>query len=300
MSDIPVGRPPAPPGRHAAPAGWYPDPLDPRRTRYWDGWQWSRETREDESAAGQPGTGGQPGQPGQWGNPPQGQQPYGQQGYGQQGYGQQGYGQPGPGQNPYGQNPYGQNPYGQNPWAQPAASGKELLTADGRPLASWWARFAAWLLDMVMITVLSVLFSLPVWQRLAGVVADYYAASLAAVEQGQNPPPTPDPTTILSATDQLWSTAAVIGAAIGLHLVFLLWKGATPGQLLLGIRPVQTDGSPKLTGRAVAMRTLFRGVFPQLGWLMLVALVDGLTAAFNPRRQSWHDRLSETQVIRRR
>lgn len=47
MSDqIPVGSPPVPPGRHAAPGGWYADPTDPARERYWDGWQWSRQTRE--------------------------------------------------------------------------------------------------------------------------------------------------------------------------------------------------------------------------------------------------------------
>lgn len=43
--DIPVGSPPVPPGRHAAPAGWYPDPADRSRERYWDGWQWHRDTR---------------------------------------------------------------------------------------------------------------------------------------------------------------------------------------------------------------------------------------------------------------
>src|SRR4029450_9686829 len=45
VSDIPVGSPPAPPGRHAAPSGWYPDPVNPAQERYWDGWQWSRNTR---------------------------------------------------------------------------------------------------------------------------------------------------------------------------------------------------------------------------------------------------------------
>lgn len=65
MSDqIPVGSPPVPPGRHAAPGGWYPDPTDPARERYWDGWQWSRQTREAAVAstpAGLPGAvGGAP------------------------------------------------------------------------------------------------------------------------------------------------------------------------------------------------------------------------------------------------
>ncbi|MFL6043535.1 MAG: RDD family protein [Propionibacteriaceae bacterium] len=51
MSDIPVGSPPAPPGRHAAPSGWYPDPVNSAQERYWDGWQWSRNTRPVDTAA---------------------------------------------------------------------------------------------------------------------------------------------------------------------------------------------------------------------------------------------------------
>jgi uncharacterized RDD family membrane protein YckC len=45
VSEIPVGSPPVPPGRHAAPGGWYPDPANATQERYWDGWQWSRNTR---------------------------------------------------------------------------------------------------------------------------------------------------------------------------------------------------------------------------------------------------------------
>lgn len=45
VSDIPIGTPPVPPGRHAAPSGWYPDPAHPAQERYWDGWQWTRNTR---------------------------------------------------------------------------------------------------------------------------------------------------------------------------------------------------------------------------------------------------------------
>jgi uncharacterized RDD family membrane protein YckC len=51
VSDIPVGSPPAPPGRHAAPSGWYPDPVNSAQERYWDGWQWSRNTRPIDPAA---------------------------------------------------------------------------------------------------------------------------------------------------------------------------------------------------------------------------------------------------------
>lgn len=59
---IPVGTPPVPPGRHAAPPGWYPDPLDAGRERYWDSLTWSREVRDrapgSVSPAGQSGAGG--------------------------------------------------------------------------------------------------------------------------------------------------------------------------------------------------------------------------------------------------
>ena len=77
-SEIPVGSPPVPPGRHAAPSGWYPDPVNRANERYWDGWQWSRNTRPSENpAAGQPVGPVQPyGQPyGQQPSPQYGQQP---------------------------------------------------------------------------------------------------------------------------------------------------------------------------------------------------------------------------------
>jgi uncharacterized RDD family membrane protein YckC len=77
MSDIPVGSPAPPPGRHAAPGGWYPDPVDPTRERYWDGWQWSRTTRPRENAgyrppyatAGAPASSGYPAPPAAHGYP---------------------------------------------------------------------------------------------------------------------------------------------------------------------------------------------------------------------------------------
>lgn len=59
MSEIPIGSPPAPPGRHAAPQGWYPDPVGPSRERYWDGWSWTQNTRETAAPPSGPGYQGQ-------------------------------------------------------------------------------------------------------------------------------------------------------------------------------------------------------------------------------------------------
>jgi uncharacterized RDD family membrane protein YckC len=63
-----------PPGRHAAPGGWYADPVDPARERYWDGWQWSRNTRPRDVAPYPPPVppgGPPPGYPAQAGYPVQ-------------------------------------------------------------------------------------------------------------------------------------------------------------------------------------------------------------------------------------
>src|SRR5215218_9164881 len=114
VSEIPRGSPPVPPGRHAAPSGWYADPIDAGQERYWDGWQWSRNTRAREGTAA-PGQGpaGHPPQPGLSANPGYSQYP--------------GYPQQGPSQ----------------PWTgQPTAGrpGQATLTADGVPLAGWWWR----------------------------------------------------------------------------------------------------------------------------------------------------------------
>ncbi|HEY5788965.1 MAG TPA: DUF2510 domain-containing protein, partial [Microlunatus sp.] len=181
MSEIPVGSPPVPPGRHAAPSGWYADPVNRANERYWDGWQWSRTTRPNESAA-----------------PPQtrgDQTPYPAQPHGQAQ------------QNPYGQaqqNPYGQAPYGQ-PAAYPApyATKPVPTTEDGVPLAGWWFRALAIVIDALIVGVATTLLLLPIYLRLASTLGDYFRATVEAAQQGQPMPPQPDVTALLSGNDQL-------------------------------------------------------------------------------------------------
>lgn len=77
--------------------------------------------------------------PAGYGQPPAPGQQYGQQ-YGQDQYGQQQYGAP----PAYGQQPYGQQPYGTPPgdWAGP-------------PLASWGRRLGGYLIDSILVFVIS-------------------------------------------------------------------------------------------------------------------------------------------------
>ncbi len=90
--------------------------------------------------------GQQPQQPQQpYGQQPQ--QPYGQQP--QQPYGQQPYGQQP--QQPYGQQPYGQQPFVQGSYAVPNAAGM---------YASWGARLGAYILDVLILLIPSVIVGL--------------------------------------------------------------------------------------------------------------------------------------------
>ena len=132
MSDIPVGSPPAPPGRHAAPGGWYPDPLDLARERYWDGWQWSRNTRVSEVPQAYRQAPAAPTEPG----------PYGHAAPGSVG------------------------PYVAGPGPMPAR--QAVATADGVPLAGWWWRALGGLLDAVLVGTVSGLLTLPFYRALVG------------------------------------------------------------------------------------------------------------------------------------
>lgn len=297
-SEIPVGSPPVPPGRHAAPSGWYPDPANPAQERYWDGWQWSRNTRPIDNPNPH--------------KPPAGyrQQPYSQQSYGQQPYGQQPYGQQPYSQQPYGQQPqpgqqhpphpsprypqpgYGQQPYGGRP---------VLTTADGVPLAGWWWRALAVVIDGLIVGIAAALLSLPIYLRLAAALGDFFNASLEAAQAGRPMPPQPDINTLISATDQL--ILALV--SVGLHTVYLIgfwrWRSATPGKMITGLRVVPVDrgrSAEKLAWSTVTARALIWTV-PNLNPLLLVIRVaDALMPLWNPKRQALHDLTAKTQVVK--
>ena len=279
MSDIPVGSPPVPPGRHAAPSGWYADPLDQGQERYWDGWQWSRNTRAREGAAPpaqapagyppQPGYSAAAGVPAPAGLPAQGYPP------------QQGYPQPWTGQ-----------PAGGRP-------GQAVMTADGVPLAGWWWRVLAVLLDGLFVGILTTLASLPLLLPLIDRFSVYFAQLMEAAQQGRTQPPVTD---LLSSGEQL--ALAVIGVVVSFlyQLAFLRWRSATPGKLICGLRVVPVDegrARGPLSWRSVVARAVVWAA-PGLNTLLgLFQLLDVLFPLWQPKRQALHDLVAGTQVVKR-
>ena len=283
MSDIPVGSPPVPPGRHAAPSGWYPDPVNPANERYWDGWQWSRNTRPTENQVPPAGPSGYAQPPGQQ---PHAQQPYGQQPYAQQSHSQQ----------PYAQQPGGQQYYGQPYGAKPVP-----CTADGVPLAGWWQRALAIVIDAVIVSTIAALLAMPIYLRIAATLGDYFRESFQAAEQGLPMPPQPDVSAIISTTDQL----ILLAVTFGLHTLYLAafvrWRGATPGKMIVGLRVVPVDqgrSQEKLSWSVVVIRAVCWTAPNLYALLLVLRIADIVLPLTNPRRQALHDLAVKTQVVR--
>jgi uncharacterized RDD family membrane protein YckC len=241
VSEIPIGSPPAPPGRHAAPSGWYPDPANGAQERYWDGWQWSRNTRPLAHAA------------------------------------------PPPRLDQYGSGP-------------PQAVAR---TADGVPLAGWWWRALAIVIDNLILAVVGALLLAPIYLRFLRAMSEAISAAARAAQAGQPTPPLV-PTDLMSGTDQLIVTGVTVGLALIYIAAFLRWKGATPGKLVCGLRVVPVDqgrSQGSLPWQAVLLRASI-WVLPGLfSLLALITVIDALFPLWNPKRQALHDLAARTQVV---
>ncbi len=281
VSDIPVGSPPAPPGRHAAPGGWYPDPVDPAQERYWDGWQWSRTTR----APDRPPSGRPPSQPAWTAErgavPPQ--PPY-------------------PTQPPYPPRaPYQSQAQPGTPYGRPVAGRRPVLTADGVPVSGWWWRVLAMGIDTVIVYVLVGIAAAPILSRMFAAISTWYGQALRAAQAGQPMPPQPSATDLIPAGDQLVLSA--VTAAVGLiyFVAFLRWKGATPGKLICGLRVVPVDEgrnrAPLAWGSVIVRAAVW--VLPGVAaYLFLVQVADVLLPLWHPKRQALHDLAARTQVVK--
>src|ERR671916_479864 len=251
MSDIPVGSPPVPPGRHAAPGGWYADPVDPTRERYWDGWQWSRNTRARE------------------GQPP----------------------------------PYAAAGAPSGPPA-PAASGSRparvATPADGVRLSGWWWRVLAAVLDYLLLSAVVTIIGAPLWMPVYEAVLAYFEAIVAAQRAGV-PPPAMEPNQLFPIRAQVLLTALSVGLGMIYHVLFLRWRGATPGKLACRLRVVPVDRGLHrggLTWGAAIIRAAI-WVLPGISSLLaLVTVVDALYPLWQPKRQGLHDLAVKTQVVR--
>jgi uncharacterized RDD family membrane protein YckC len=253
------------------PRGWYPDPADAGRERYWDGGRWTQRLRHRvEVLPAIPVPKAAPDNP----RPP-----------------------------------------------APPAVGRGEKAADRSlevsvrwtPLAGWWSRVGAAVIDYAIETfLLAVILSLLAsgfTDRLKTAYGEWIAEVLA------NPGAVPAiPAELQSLSNQL--VYAMMGASALYGAVFLGFWGATPGQRVLRLRVVPAPPASQLEmgpGKTVppevgaARLGWFASVWRALAWalvmvsgqLILLAVFSVVMVLWHPRRQTLPDIAARTLVVRR-
>ncbi len=282
MSELPAG------------PGWYEDEHDPLLLRYFDGVVWTSHTTTRRSPTADASTIGRatPGViPGRAGNPSAWAQPTQQ---GQQGQPGQGHWQPGA------MPPAGPNPYQQG-WAAPRGD----VLPDGAVLAEWWRRLVGRILDVIVITVITVVLSIPWLGSVFSAMSDYLQQVQAAAESGG---PQPDQAAFTEQVLAVSVPIAVISVLVSLayQTVFLTTRGATPGKMVVGtvVRRVGAPGKltvvDALKRQLIDIATTVLSLVPLLGlFAPLVRAVDPAWLLWDPKRQALHDKVADTVVVLR-
>lgn len=286
--------------------GWYDDPDNPQQLRYFDGVVWTRHT-SPRSTRPAPGPvapqGAQQGAPEQLAAP-QAAQSWGQHPqYPPQQYPpQQAPGQQAPGQ----QYPYGQQPPGQGGWSRPPAPtsyGAQARTPDGEPLAGWWKRAAARIIDWIIVWVVALpltgYFLYRAFAELWPAVQDYAKQIEAGNTNAVAPSATPEMVKWLVGYSVLLTLVATV-----YEVFFTTRSGATPGKKALGLRVRLRERPGPLPVQAALQRTvipiggnLFASL-PLLSQLVgLLQVADVLLPLVNQRKQAIHDLMAKTNVV---
>jgi uncharacterized RDD family membrane protein YckC len=310
-------------------AGWYDDPENDSQLRYFDGVVWTKNTTprstRPTSAAAQPGQQAYPGQghapqyPGQVqaqapqqapgyaappapgaGSPPAAPgsapvTPPGPPGAPQHGGWQQ------PGQ----QNPQFPGAPQQGSWNAPGYPGMQAgpTTPDGQPLASFWQRVGAFVLDWLIQSVIAGILGSYFLLKAFSDYFDQFSSMMSTVESGGQP----DFSAVMGsidATQLLYFNVVAIVVFVAYQFFFLTRSGQTPGKMATGIsvrlreRPGVPSGAVVLRRLALPVGLFLLQLLPVIGTIaQLVRLLDLLWPAWDSSKQALHDKLSQTNVV---
>lgn len=173
-------------------------------------------------------------------------------------------------------------------------------TADGVPLAGWWSRVGASILDSILLGIVGNILVTPF--SIAGNTGlTQWAYDLeAAAEVGADVLPNPfDPAYGLIGP---MMAAMVISMLVSFAYGFLMlrFKGATLGQMALGIGVVPTDRGLQKGGLGWGQAALRHGAYVILNQIPLVGFISILMPLWTQKRQTLHDMIGKTQVVRTR
>lgn len=140
----------------------------------------------------------------------------------------------------------------------------------------FWIRFAARLIDGIIMTIVSGIF------QFAGLAA----LGINLANLGKNPGDVGSVFTIFAVTSLIG-----IGIQMAYEVYFLVTRGATPGKILLNLKVVRSDGGPLSTGRAVGrfFGNMLSSMTLSIGYII---------AGIDDQKRALHDHLCDTRVIR--
>lgn len=225
---------------------------------------------------------------------------------------------PPPYEKPFGQPPAHQQSRRYADQARPPAP----TTPDGQPLAGWWWRALAYLIDTFVVGVVGNIVSLPTQVGVQDDIGDLSDETQRRLDA--NPDDTGAVGDFFHGMLDIMRDHAVglivPGLVVGFiyFAVMLRWKGATVGMLATGLRVRLRERPGRLPWRAVVVRVVVQTVLPSL--LMAVGLVSGfevlivllaaggslfqllnyLWPVWDPKRQALHDKAAGTNVVRPR
>jgi uncharacterized RDD family membrane protein YckC len=197
-------------------------------------------------------------------------------------------------------------PLGQHNFQSPYDIKKSRTTPDGVPLAGWWHRVGAYLIDAVIVLAIVGVVAAPWFGEIFDVYADFIDEAIADAEAGRQ---TTTSTTELQ--NEIYGPLVVITAislAVGFayNVGFLMWKQATPGKLLTGLRVRRREVPGPMPLGTVVLRWFgqfgivgLSGLVPFVGSLGgLYGILDVLWPLWDDKKQAIHDKIAKTNVVR--
>jgi len=194
-------------------------------------------------------------------------------------------------------------------------------TPDGEPLAGWWWRVLAYVIDTIIISVVSSIVSIPAQIQMQRDLMPVMERFDRAIEQNPDTPPDFGAffNDYLDVMQQhaFWLVAPTVILTLLYWVIFLRLKGATPGKLMLGMRVRLRDSPGTLPWSSIIARmtlqfgvvwTVFVVAFMTgsvsmfVLWILvsMFMLIDPLWATWDSKRQTLHDKLAATNVVRPR
>jgi uncharacterized RDD family membrane protein YckC len=164
-------------------------------------------------------------------------------------------------------------------WGSLRYAPRERRAPGGARYAPWWQRVSAFLIDTSAVLTAIGTVAIPI-------------AVLAGFRYNH-----PSDTAKTWLTILIIASTLVVGAAYGIVLEGR--SGQTWGKRAVGLVVLAEDGSPCGYGRAASRELVGRILIGGFAWLVVLpGLLSYLAALWDPQRQTWHDRIGQTIVVR--